>query len=171
MVDYWNETVAPDNYVLHLGDLYMNKNQKVRSNFLYNIAPKLNGRKFLILGNHDTESEEFYKQADFNIVKPFTIKYEGMYVGFDHYPCARGEIQKSDDYIRVHGHLHNNGYQGQHVKLKERKRLGNINVSVEEIGYRPQSITELLDAYMRGMKIKQKYHNVNKIGAKVAKAR
>jgi calcineurin-like phosphoesterase family protein len=170
MVERWNKHIDPDDYVLHLGDLYMNRNEKKRNEFLCEIAPQLNGRKFIILGNHDYEGVEFYTACDFNVIKPFMMKYKGYEVSFDHYPCNRGVIQKGDCQIRVHGHIHNHGYQSVHEKKKERKRYGNINVSVEEIDYTPQPITRLLDHYIAGDRPKQQYRNVNRIGAKVRKA-
>ncbi len=43
----WNRCVRPDDIVIHLGDFSMSEQA------LQRVARRLNGRKFLILGNHD----------------------------------------------------------------------------------------------------------------------
>lgn len=167
MVQRWNKTIGPDDYVLHLGDLFLTRNEKKRNEFIHGIAPSLNGYKFIILGNHDYDGKDFYESLGFNVVKPFMMKYKGYEVSFDHYPCNKGVIAPGDQQIRVHGHIHNHGYQEIHVKRKEKKRYGHINVSVEEIDYTPQPVVRLLDHFIAGDKPKQQYVNVNRIGAKV----
>lgn len=47
LTSLWNDTVKPDDTVYFLGDFAMNKN------LVTVIAPKLNGRKILVPGNHD----------------------------------------------------------------------------------------------------------------------
>lgn len=168
MIERWNSKISDNDKVLHLGDLVFTANAKLQNEFFYGIAPALNGDKYLILGNHDNKHWiKHYAEAGFKVIQPFTMKYNGYEVSFDHYPTAKGLIEKGEKHIRVHGHIHNNGYQNVHVKRKEKKRYGNINVSVEEIDYTPQPIERLLDHYISGDKSKQQYVNVNRVGAKV----
>lgn len=166
MIDRWNKTIGPDDVILHLGDVVFTGNANKQKTFFDSVGPSLNGKKYLILGNHDRKSwKRFYEAAGFTVIKPFMIRYRGFDVSFDHYPTD--QIEKGDETIRVHGHIHNNGYQNVHVKRKQMKRYGNINVSVEVIDYTPQPIERLLDRAIGEMKPKQQYVNVNRIGAKV----
>lgn len=161
MIDRWNKTIGPQDTILHLGDLFMTKNEKKRNEFIYGIAPILNGRKFLILGNHDYDKASFYEDLGFKVIRPFNMRYRGWDVSFDHYPTAVGLIERGERYIRVHGHIHNSGYQHIRAKHKERRRYGNVNVSVEVIDYTPQPIERVLDKAIDEFKPKQNYINVN----------
>lgn len=160
MVERWNKVVGPDDVVLHLGDLVFTPKSGLQDQFLYQIAPALNGRKYLILGNHDKKSwTKLYGEAGFEVIKPFNIKYREYEVSFDHYP-AKTAIRVGDRHIRVHGHIHNSGYNWSGNR-KEMKRYGNINVSVEVIDYTPQPIEHLLDKAIDEMKPRQHYVNIN----------
>lgn len=55
----WNETVTPEDTVYILGDLCMDKNEKEWNDVYKN----LNGKKFMIIGNHDTDNKiKIYKE-------------------------------------------------------------------------------------------------------------
>jgi calcineurin-like phosphoesterase family protein len=163
MVERWNKAVGPNDVVLHLGDLVFTTNANKQRLFFESLGPSLHGQKYLILGNHDRKDwERFYVAAGFAVIRPFSMQYKGYTVSFDHYPANQGAISKGDDNIRVHGHIHNNGYQNVHVKRKQMKRYGNINTSVEVIDYTPQPIERLLDKTIAEMKPKQHYVNIQR---------
>jgi calcineurin-like phosphoesterase family protein len=163
MIDRWNKAVGPDDVVLHLGDLVFTTNANKQKMFFESVGPSLNGKKYLILGNHDKKHWiKFYEAAGFEVIKPFSMQYRGYTISFDHYPTNQGAISKGDDNIRVHGHIHNSGYGSPYIKRKQMKRYGNINVSVEVIDYTPQSIERLLDKAIAEMKPKQHYVNIQR---------
>lgn len=168
MIDRWKKAVSADDYVLHLGDLVFTRDEWLTESFFTDISPSLPGRKFLILGNHDKTGPwlERYEQGGWNVIKPFMMRYKGYDVSFDHYPTESGMIHPGSKQIRVHGHIHNNGYNHFREKHREMQRYGNVNVSVEAIDYTPQPVESVLDKAIENMKPKQKYHNVNKNGAK-----
>ena len=57
IIKNWNALVQPNDTVYILGDIMLNDNVKGVRNF-----NRLNGTKFIILGNHDTkERKEIYK--------------------------------------------------------------------------------------------------------------
>lgn len=146
--------------LLHLGDLNYGQN----SRFRHLVAKEVPGdRKLLIKGNHDEQRYSFYKQSGFQMVKPFYIEYghfstkltpnaDGLMsavsityrIEFDHYP-SNTKVQ--DGTVRVHGHIHNNGYTRQAFVpfLKN-----HINLSVEQTKYKPVNLKLLLDAYLYG---------------------
>lgn len=70
-------------------------------------------------------------------------------VSFSHYQWGDHEDEgvQPDNHIRVHGHIHNNGYfrEGFVPYLKN-----HINVSVEQTKYRPVNLANLLSGYLLG---------------------
>ena len=59
LVENWNKKVKRDDLVYHLGDLSFGGKEKTT-----NILSRLNGRKVLVLGNHDTKSFLGLKETD-----------------------------------------------------------------------------------------------------------
>jgi calcineurin-like phosphoesterase family protein len=163
MVAEWRAHVPDDATVIHLGDLAYRGNARFKNI----IAKELTGaRKLLILGNHDRQRYSFYKQSGFQIVRPFAIGVSPMgdslyavtdvrtppqskwIVSFSHYPWSEAEDgPMSERDIRLHGHIHNNGYTRDGFVPFLRNH---INLSCEQTKYRPVNLKLLLDAYLLG---------------------
>jgi calcineurin-like phosphoesterase family protein len=158
----WRAAIPADATVLHLGDL----SYKSNSFFKNIIAKELTGdRKLLIAGNHDRQRYSFYRDCGFRIVKPFSIKYgsvlyddaadrledEGFVapwtISFDHYPLKRPAADPFS--VHIHGHIHNNGYGGKGTPFTPFSH-GQINLSCEQVHYRPVNLKRLLDGYLEG---------------------
>lgn len=146
---HWSEEVPPQATVLHLGD-FSYRNNGYTKNI---IAPKLVAkRKLLILGNHDRQRPNFYRECGFKVVKPFTIKYDTgcamdtWKVSFSHYPLASKPFPKT---VHIHGHIHNKGYGGKAASFTPFSD-GQINISVEQTHYSPVNLKCLLDGYLLG---------------------
>jgi len=125
---YWKSIVQPEDTILHLGDLAFKDNVVSLKN--------LPGNKYLIIGNHDHKSKEWYNDNGF-IVTPKRIFFNhgDKKILFTHYP----EKEFFDWDINIHGHIHD-----------RRKRLiynGKlyINVSVEVMGYAPVKLRDILE--------------------------
>jgi calcineurin-like phosphoesterase family protein len=154
MIAEWRKEVPDDATVLHLGDLCYKSNTR----FKHLTAKELTGaRKLLILGNHDRQRYSFYRAAGFQPVRPFAISYpfrvpmgcESALVSFSHYPWNEAEDGRPMNYddVRLHGHIHNNGYsRDAFVPFIK----GHINLSVEQTKYKPVNLKLLLDAYLTG---------------------
>lgn len=75
-------------------------------------------------------------------------------VSFSHYPWGEARDAPAnesepipDNQIRVHGHIHNNGYFREgFVPFKK----NHINISVEQTKYRPVNLANLLSGYLLG---------------------
>ena len=160
MIAEWRAHVPDDATVLHLGDLCYKGNARFK-----NITAKeLTGeRKLLIMGNHDRQRFSFYKQSGFQIVRPFAIEYSGSpavaglgyresgyHVSFSHYAWSDEEEGRpmGDRDLRLHGHIHNNGYSRDAFVPFIRQH---INMSAEQTKYRPVNLKLLLDAYLYGV--------------------
>lgn len=169
MIAEWRKEVPDDATVLHLGDL----SYKGNARFKNLVAPELTGRrKLLIEGNHDKQRFSFYRDCGFRVVKPFAIeygwnkaheacpewsqgdssykvRYEPFIVSFNHYPWnERSDGVQRSNVIRVHGHIHNNGYtRDAYVPMLR----NHINVGVELTKYKPVNLGLLLAAYIYGV--------------------
>lgn len=152
MIAEWRAHVPDDATVLHLGDLSYKSNAR----FKHVTAKELTGAdKKIILGNHDKQSYRFYRDAGFQVVRPFSISYKldekpVYWISFSHYQWDDAETGRpmGDRDVRVHGHIHNNGYSRDAFVpfLKQ-----HINLSVEQTKYRPVNLKLLLDAYLYGV--------------------
>lgn len=122
IVENWNKAVKPEDIVYHLGDVYFGQGWK-------HLA-RLNGRKRLILGNHD-------EGKDVNLHKHFQkILVWRMWPEFDclltHVPVHESSLFKVK--YNLHGHIHKNKSPGERY----------INCSVEVQNYTPKPIEELI---------------------------
>lgn len=105
MIRRWNETVPEDGLVFHLGDFAWGDKWKP-------ILERLNGRKVLILGNHDYKNfpgtkqmEEFFE----DVQQQMYIRLEGRAVYLNHFPllCYSGVHRRKEDVVyALNGHIH-----------------------------------------------------------------
>ena len=142
LIDGWNEAVRPIDRVIHLGDFC--KGGRVMVEWILN---RLNGRKILLLGNHDrAQPPEFWKRAGFQEVHThLDRKIDGRMIRYQHRPFPLGKIPAGIDAV-LHGHIHDTRpAPPRHICL-----------SVELHNYRPigkevisQLIEELLAIHCR----------------------
>lgn len=119
LIELWNETVAKDDNVFVLGDF------AVGTANISKIAPLLNGHKTLIKGNHDTYSNDYYRQCGFVEASDYPILFNGFYL-MSHEPL---QLSETTPYFNFYGHIHNDA--------KFCDNLTSKCVSVERIDYRP----------------------------------
>ena len=125
MVQNWNEIIKPSDKVYCLGDVSMHKN------IADQIMPRLNGKKCLIRGNHDTFVLKWYALWFYDV--------RGCY-NFESYLMTHVPIHpdsKARFKMNIHGHLHS-GY------VFKRNEDGTIvkdpwyrNVCVDANNYKP----------------------------------
>jgi len=130
MLDNWNETVKPNDTVIHCGDVLFGENKVdwLEANFA-----KLPGKKRLVLGNHDNVKflAPFFKDIQLWITLPGIIA--------THTPLHAmilAETKRWGDYgpgINVHGHIHSNPSPEGPYKC----------VCVEQINFTPIHIDEV----------------------------
>lgn len=125
MFKRWNETVSNNDIVIHLGDFSFYGKDKTRE-----LIQKLNGKKILIMGNHDNYSEQFYRDAGFHTVSRFPIIYDNFYM-LSHAPL---QLSETTPYANFYGHVHNDEKYQDTANTK--------CVSVERTGYRPVLLFE-----------------------------
>lgn len=128
MVERWNAVVKPHDTVYHLGDVVINKK------FLP-ILTRLNGKKKLIMGNHDIFGIDeyrkyFYEVASYRVfVDDFVFSHIPL-----HPDCVSDRFK-----VNVHGHLHANQIM-RHMQEPDPRYLC---VCVEHTDYAPLSFDEV----------------------------
>ena len=131
IIKRWNQVVGDNDQVLHLGDLTFGSKRKTKE-----ILDDLNGRIYMIKGNHDTKPTGWFDDIGVTLLKkPFVVSlpYRNIRLLFSHREI-RGIPR---DVINIHGHVHNNKPL---ISLHENY----INTSVEVMNYRPVRIMNLL---------------------------
>ena len=123
LIKNWNETVSNNDTVFMLGDFAFGREAVEK------IVPRLNGRKILIKGNHDTYPNEFYRKCGFEEVSKYPILFEFFLMS--HEPLI---LSETTPYYNYYGHIHNDP---KYVETPTSKC-----VSVERINYRPLLILE-----------------------------
>lgn len=144
MVQRWNEVVGPDDVILHLGDVFLWRGDGA-ARYMSEVMPVLNGKKYLIRGNHDKPLK--WDDYGYEEIEPFTMDYKGLKVSFAHYPVTH---KLEPGHVHIHGHIHNNGYprtsdwrDGSYPSRPQQE-----NMSVEVINYTPRRIEEVLTPYV-----------------------
>ena len=104
--DLWNSQVKKNDTVYILGDFSFHP-----AEYNTELIGRLNGKKFLILGNHDGNSDSltgYFKQNTW--IKEYKFKDEsGETFCFEmcHFPMASWN-RKEHGTMHIHGHCHNN---------------------------------------------------------------
>lgn len=145
MIARWNERVKPGDLIYHLGDVGLTKND----GGLDKIIARLNGKKILILGNHDKSAQ---RMMDFGFdfaCESLAIQHFNHNLLLTHKPMKFKPYQKGlyIDYV-LHGHIHNSTPESrkEHTGKGELVEIPsfNINLSVEMINYEPQSLSSVI---------------------------
>jgi len=129
MVERWNSVVKPGDKVYHLGDVFMGNKET-----FVPLWKRLNGRKRLVLGNHD-DAMFFAQKALVDKIEVWRNFPEHGFIA-THIPlneCSMYFHRLGKEAFNVHGHLHNNASPTPR----------HINISVEQINYTPVHVEEL----------------------------
>lgn len=141
IIKNWNEIVKPEDKVYILGDLMLNDTdagiEKVN---------QLNGRKVIILGNHDTpiRIERYREELNdiIDIMYAYQFKYNKHYLYLSHYPTITANYDDDKPWakhlINLFGHTHQ----------KEKFYNNNpymYNVGLDANDNKPVSIDEILE--------------------------
>ena len=111
LMDIWNKTVSKKDIVYIVGDFSFANSETLKKKIL----PKLNGQKFLIIGNHDKSSEHLdgyfqqitqmkevvFKKKNY----PFIKEENGFYIFMCHYPMVTWN-RKHYGEVQIQGHSH-----------------------------------------------------------------
>ena len=130
----WNDVVSKRDVTYILGDITMEKKSP------YALLDKLNGRKHVVMGNHDRRQdvEVLLKHVD---SVAGMVQYKGIIL--THCPIHPMEL----DYRfpkNIHGHIHDKQVMlgGLPIEIPDERY---ICVSCERVDYTPRTLEELLN--------------------------
>jgi calcineurin-like phosphoesterase family protein len=127
MVERWQEAVAAEDEVWHLGDFAVRQTPARMSSLL----ARLPGRKHLILGNNDGDATSTL--SCWASVRHYVeIELDGILLVLCHYPL-RSWNRMARGALNLHGHSHG--------RLKPLPRQ--IDVGVDVFGFRPVTLAEI----------------------------
>ena len=119
LISRWNSVVSDDDRVYVLGDFGA-------EGYETEVISALNGKKYLIKGNHDVKSNDYYRKAGFEEVYDHPIILDNFWI-LSHDAVY---VNINMPYANLFGHVHNSpvvkDYSDQH-----------FCVSVERIDYTP----------------------------------
>ncbi|MDP9314478.1 MAG: metallophosphoesterase [Chloroflexota bacterium] len=127
----WQRLVAPDDVVIHLGDVIIGKQSQLKG-----IMEQLPGTKILVRGNHDHEKNSWYIQRGFAFVCDMLVIRDIL---FSHEPVA---VLPSGVRINIHGHFHNNDHRTFEFDVKPHNKVIYI-----EHEYNPIALEALREMY------------------------
>lgn len=127
LIEKWNSIISAEDEIFVLGDFSAYDKHKTAE-----ICKKLNGRKYLVMGNHDTHNELWYYDCGFESVSKYTIIYDNFWI-LSHEPLY---INTNMPYANIFGHVHNN-------PIYATVSPQSYCVSLERTGYVPIGFTEI----------------------------
>lgn len=134
LIEVWNTYVKPHDVIFHLGDLFFGNRDRQ-----FEIARRLNGRKILILGNHDKLSKKRY--MDLGFMPHSSYIYEDFLLTHHPQPETPLRVLIENTHIKgnVHGHIHSRKMDNQSIYCC---------VSIEH-GYKPFNIDDIREHFRK----------------------
>jgi len=136
LIRAWNDVVGPDDIVHHLGDFAfgLHDGDRVRS-----IFERLNGRKILILGNHDYGKQNVVHRVIAGlgweeVAQHYETNDEGQRVFLSHYAQRTWPGLRKGSW-HFYGHCHGS--------LPAMGRSRDVGVDCEDTGYAPRTFKQL----------------------------
>lgn len=145
MIKNWNDRVQPNDLVYHLGDVSFG-DQNI-------FVPRLNGRKVLIIGNHDHKNRirrNLWEKVEYGL----EIKEGGHRIVLCHYAMRVWNGSH-------HGSLHFYGHS--HGTL--RGDTQSTDVGVDCFDYKPVQLNEILAAMSRNKRMQYVDHHTPKLAS------
>jgi calcineurin-like phosphoesterase family protein len=127
IVSGMNSVVQPNDELFILGDVSFYGGEKVQ-----NVLNRINGRKHLILGNHDAKNMKDWTGWT-SVNHYLEVKDSGQFVVLSHYPIESWN-RMTHGGIHLHGHRH--GVGNNHRGFRE-------DVGVDPWGFKPVSVNDL----------------------------
>lgn len=121
LIKNWNNTVSKEDKVFILGDFAFGD-----KNVIKKYCNALNGRKVLIMGNHDKKSVNTLIDCGFSEVIKYPIVWNEFFI-LSHAPQ---QALHNSPYFNIYGHVHDDPTYKDYTE-------NNCCVSVERINYTP----------------------------------
>ena len=143
IITKWNNAVKPTDEVYILGDFFWDNDEAP------DILSRLNGKKYLIKGNHDRLNSQM--KSHFEWVKDYDeIKDNGRHVVLCHYPIAHWH-NADYGYIHLYGHIHkardSRPFDGYKEQMRDRGlpyECYNAGCMLPYMRYTPRTLDEIV---------------------------
>lgn len=131
----WNKKVSKNDMVYILGDVGSPKNNYEKKE-LINILKSLNGKKILIIGNHDREiiRDNYFKKCFVSIKEYTRVLDNYKRVILFHFPIEDWEGKRKGT-VHLHGHVH---------KKKINTIPNRYHIGCDVTNFTPVSLNELI---------------------------
>jgi calcineurin-like phosphoesterase family protein len=142
LIERWNSKVSQDDIVYVVGDVFLGDPTHATP-----IVQQLNGKKILILGNHDRSPKTMLASGFIEVHRRLEITLrDGKKALLSHKPLPEMLLKEYD--LQIHGHRHT-----------EPAVLGKkINVCVDLWGYEPVHESEICDIILNSELDSSEYH-------------
>lgn len=143
LIDNWNNVVKENDIVFHLGDFAFDKWK--------HIINQLNGKIYLIVGNHDEIKYPGHKIFDLfeGVFNQLYIQIDNQWIYLNHYPfLCYGGSYKNNPVWQLYGHVHS----GPNCNGKDDCRLKitfpyQYDVGVDNNNYTPVSYNQIKEIF------------------------
>lgn len=140
-----NSRVKQEDTLYILGDL----THKCRVDEANNLISKINGKKYLIKGNHDKQYDESLFEGIYDFLQ---VHFNGVHISLMHYPMMHWPRSHYGS-LHLHGHMHN----GPEYNLEQRENgIYRYDVGVDANNYMPVSFEEIIKFFLEVEKDEQK---------------
>jgi calcineurin-like phosphoesterase family protein len=136
LIKMWNDQVRPRDEVYFLGDFSM----KIRPEEVNEILQRLNGRMYVVPGNHDKEFLQAIEQYGPGVVKDVLpplceLKHNHQRYVMCHYPLfSWNRMHHKRPSVHLHGHLHTK-YSVTKVPIEDSRYSKNHHAFRIDVGY------------------------------------
>ena len=127
LFDNWSDTLDDEDTLIFVGDLAMRR--AIAEETWQRVREGVGRRKLLVVGNHDLTGSGSLRVSGFDQVNSLLYLPGDPPILCTHLPLA----STPDTWVNVHGHTHN----------EAPKPSRHINVSVEQLDYRPVSLDRI----------------------------
>lgn len=140
LIKNWNRRIRPNDEIYILGDFTMQGPQ-----FAMEILRQLNGRKYLVRGNHDQFVDRIsFDRSLFEWIRDYySLPWQKQQFILFHYPIAEWDRSHYGS-IHLHGHQHN---KPEYNAANAAQGLLRYDVGVEANDMAPVSIDEVLNFF------------------------
>ena len=139
LISNWNKVVGKDDFLFHLGDFSAGGAAEWTS-----LLDRLNGRIFLVLGNHDMNNvDQGFMRRFEEVSMQMFISVGKQRIYLNHYPflCYGGSYRGT---LQLYGHLHTRSNpSGQDSSRINMMFPTQYDVGIDNNGYTPISFEEV----------------------------
>ena len=132
------KVVKESDLLIHLGDVCFGKDE-----FWHNELRKINCKKWLVRGNHDSKSLAWYLSQGWDFVADtFSLDIFGGEILFSHIP-----VKDTGYFLNIHGHFHNTDFHTHEPELALLLTRKHVLLVMENNNYQPFNLKTIVEKY------------------------